>query len=138
MTLEALAGFYGLNPDFVVGLADGESGQKLLRHLRQQVEESLGAGVADALRDVDDEATELAMRLARLSGGRADALSPERNRAQLVISFLRSTGERSLSEHAEVVDAFVDFLALDPSRRSVASQVLRDMRSAHERPLEDA
>jgi len=87
VTLEALAGFYGLNPDVVVQLAEPQSETELLERLRGQVEEVLGAGVAAALNDVENEAAELAMRLARLSGARSDDLSPERGRAQKVITY---------------------------------------------------
>ena len=95
VTLEALAGFYGLNPDVIVELAEVGPEEELLPRLRRRVEEAIGPGVVAALEDVEDEEVELAMRLARLSGTRADSLSPERGRAQFVISFLRSAGERA-------------------------------------------
>lgn len=132
VTLEALAGFYGLNPDIIVQLVETEAPDELLLLLREQVGEALGPGVVAALENVEDEAVELAMRLARLSSPRADSLSPARGRTQFVISFLRSGGEHSPRDHTEVVDAFVDFLALDSVRRRVALQVLRDLRHAHE------
>lgn len=132
VTLEALAGFYGLNPDVIVELAEAESAPDLLARLREQVAEALGPGVTAALEDVEDEAVELAMRLARLSGSRADALSPARGRTQLVISYLRSGGKHSPRDHVEAVDAFVDFLSLDARRREVARQVLGDLRLAQE------
>lgn len=132
VTLEALAGFYGLNPDVVVELAEAGNDEELLARLRQQVSAALGEGVADALQDVEDEAVELAMRLARLSGSRADSLSPERGRTQFVISYLRSAGKQSPRDHSETIDAFTDFLSLDPARRGVARQVLRDLRRAQE------
>lgn len=138
VTLEALAGFYGLNPDVIVQLAEAEPEEELLPRLRRQVEEAIGAGVVAALEDVEDEEVELAMRLARLSGSRADSLSPERGRAQFVISFLRSAGERAPRDHTEAVEAFVDYLALDPGRRAVARQVLRDLRLAQDSESPDS
>jgi transcriptional regulator with XRE-family HTH domain len=134
VTLEALAGFYGLNPDVVAEIAEFKvsAGDALLRHLRKRVEDVVGPGVTQALEGADGEAVELAMRLARLSGSRADGLTPERGRAQLVISYLRGTSTRSPGEHTEVVDAFVDFLALDRTRQTMARQLLRDLRRAQE------
>lgn len=132
VTLEALAGFYGLNPDVIVQLAEAESPDELLLRLREQVGEALGVGVVAALEDVENEAVELAMRLARLSSPRADSLSPERGRTQFVLSFLRSGGEHSPRDHTEAVDTFVNFLALNPDRRGLARQVLRDLRRAQE------
>lgn len=131
VTLEALAGFYGLNPDVIVDLADSDE-DELLESLRGRISAALGPGVAEALKDVEDEAVELAMRLARLSGSQAGGLSPERGRTQFVISYLRGGGQRSSREQAEAVDAIVDFLALDSARRSVARQLLRDLRAAQE------
>ena len=134
VTLEALAGFYGLNPDIIVSLAetDDDTPAERLERLRRDGEEALGPGVVAALENVDDEDVELAMRLARITGGRADAMSPNRARAQSVISFLRNAAERSPRNHAEAVDAFVDFLSLDQSRRASARQLLHDMRLAQE------
>lgn len=134
VTLEALAGFYGLNPDVIVALAeaDGEDSQARLEYLRGAVSDALGPGVVAALEGVDDEEVELAMRLARLTGIRADEMSPDRARAQSVISFLRNAAERSPKDHAEAVEAFVDFLSLDAGRRGLARQLLRDLRVAQD------
>lgn len=134
VTLDALSGFYGLNPDVIAELADFESGAEgqLLGHLRARVTEVLGGGVAEALEGVEEESVELAMRLARLAGPRADAMTPERGRTQFVISYLRGSATASPREHTETVDAFVDFLALDRGRRALARQLLRDMRQAQD------
>ena len=134
VTLDALSGFYGLNPDVVAELADFEpdASEPLLLHLRQRVAELLGDGVAQALEGVEEEPVELAMRLARLGGPRADDMTPERGRTQLVISYLRGAATSSPREHTEVVDTFVDFLALDRSRRALARQLLRDLRQAQD------
>ena len=137
VTLDALAGFYGLNADALAELADYEFDPAagtgaFLVHLRERVAELLGPGVAEALEGVDEEPVELAMRLARLSGRRADDLSPDRARAQVVISYLRSAANTSPREHGEVVEAFVDFLALDRGRRHLARQLLHDLRQAQD------
>jgi transcriptional regulator with XRE-family HTH domain len=134
VTLDALSGFYGLNPDVIAELADFESGAagKLLLYLRERVTEVLGPGVADALEGVEEEPVELAMRLARLAGPRADAMTPERGRTQFVISYLRGAAATAPRELTEAVDAFTDFLALDRSRRGLARQLLRDMRQAQD------
>jgi transcriptional regulator with XRE-family HTH domain len=134
VTLDALSGFYGLNPDVIAELAEFEpdATEELHRHLRARVAEVLGEGVAQALEGVEHEAVELAMRLARLGGSRAAAMTPERGRAQSVISFLRGPAGISPREHVEAVDAFVDFLALDRSRRALARQLLRDMHQAQD------
>jgi transcriptional regulator with XRE-family HTH domain len=137
VTLDALAGFYGLNADAVAEIAEYEldppagSGAFLL-HLRERVTELLGPGVAEALEGVEQESVELAMRLARLSGRRADAFSPDRARAQAVISYLRGAASSSPREHAEAVQAFVDFLALDRGRRALAGHLLHDLRQAQD------
>lgn len=134
VTLDALAGFYGLNPDVVAEIAEFEpdADDELLAHLRERVAEVLGPGVAQALEEDEEESVELAMRLARLGGARADNLTPERGRTQSVISYLRGGATGSPREHTEVVDAFVDFLALDRNRRSLARQLLRDLRRSQE------
>jgi transcriptional regulator with XRE-family HTH domain len=137
VTLDALSGFYGLNADAVAELAEYELDPAagtgtFLAHLRQRVTEILGPGVADALEGVDEEPVELAMRLARVSGRRADDLSPDRARAQVVISYLRGAPNSSPREHGEVVDAFVNFLALDRNRRALARQLLHDLRQAQD------
>ena len=134
VTLDALAGFYGLNSDVVAEIAEFEPGatEEFLAHLRQRVTEVLGAGVTAALEGVEAEPVELALRLARLGGARVAGLSPERARTQSVIAYLRSAGTSSPREHAETVAAFVDFLALDRSRRGLARQLLRDLRRSQE------
>jgi transcriptional regulator with XRE-family HTH domain len=134
VTLEALAGFYGLNPEVVNELArfKATAGNALLAHLRERVGALLGPGVVEALSDADGEAVELAMRLARLSGARADGLTPERGKTQLVIAYLRAASSPSPREHSDVVDAFVDFLALDRTRQALARQLLKDLRRAQE------
>lgn len=130
VTLEALAGFYGLNPDFVVWLGEFPTDGELLHDLRERVQETLGAGVVEALRGDEQEDVELAMRLARLSGAPGLGGSVERGQAQLVISFLRNAGVHGSAEHAQTVQAFVDFLALNPERQAAARRILRDMRLA--------
>lgn len=132
VTLEALAGYYGLNPDVIVRLAEAPDADALLRDLREQTESLLGAGVTEALREDENEAVELAMRLSRLSGARADGLSPSRGKGQSVMAFLRSSAKRSPREYTEAVDAFVDFLALDSGRRTLAQQLLRDLHAAQQ------
>ncbi len=134
VTLDALSGFYGLNPDVIAELAEFEpdATEELHRHLRARVAEVIGEGVAQALEGVEHEPVELAMRLARLGGSRAASMTPERGRAQSVISYLRGAASISPREHAEAVDAFVDFLALDRSRRALARQLLRDMHQAQD------
>lgn len=130
VTLEALAGFYGLNPDFIAWLGEFPADAELLGDLRERVRESLGQGVVDALYGDEQEEAELAMRLARLGDARGVGTSSERGQAQLVISFLRNAGAHGLVEHSETVQAFVNFLALSPERQAAARQVLRDMRLA--------
>jgi transcriptional regulator with XRE-family HTH domain len=134
VTLDALAGFYGLNPDVMAEIAEFEPNAhaELLVHLRHRVAEVLGPSVTQALDGVDEETVELAMRLARLGGARSHDLTPERGRTQSVISYLRGGATSSPREHTEVVDAFVDFLALDRNRRSLAQQLLRDLRRSQE------
>jgi transcriptional regulator with XRE-family HTH domain len=130
VTLEALAGFYGLNPDLVVWLGEFPADAHLLHELRERVRESLGQGVVDALEGDEQEEAELAMRLARLGGARGVGTSSERGQAQLVISFLRNAGAHASAEHSESVQAFVDFLALTPERQAAVRQILHDMRLA--------
>ena len=134
VTLEALAGFYGLNADVVAEIAEfePEADEELLLHLRGRVDVVLGPGVTQALEGDEKESVELAMRLARLGGSRANGLSAERGRTQQVIGYLRGSATGSPHEHAEVVDAFADFLALDRQRRSLARQLLRDLRQSQE------
>ena len=134
VTLDALSGFYGLNPDVVAELAEFEpdAADELHEYLRARVTELLGDGVAQALSGVEHESVELAMRLARLGGPRADEMTPERGRAQFVISYLRGAAATSTRELSEAVDVFADFLTLDRSRRALARQLLRDMRQAQD------
>jgi transcriptional regulator with XRE-family HTH domain len=128
-TLEALSGFYGLNPDAVVWLAEVEGADaELLAQLRQRAVAVLGPHVAGALEDVEDEAVELAVRVARASAS-GDS-SPQQGKTQFVIAFLRSARTASPREHADAVDAFVDFLTLDRSRRALARQMLENLRVA--------
>lgn len=132
VTLEALAGFYGLNPDVIAELADVElAGDDLLGLVRERAAAALGPQVVQALEGVEDEPVELAMRLARASTP-SDASSPRRGKTQFVISFLREARGTSPREQTEAVDAFVDFLVLDRARRGLARQLLRDMRQAQD------
>jgi transcriptional regulator with XRE-family HTH domain len=134
VTLDALSGFYGLNPDVVAELAEFEpdATEELHRYLRVRVAEVLGEGVAQALEGAEHESVELAMRLARLGSPRAAVMTPARGQAQFVISYLRGAAGSSPHEHAEAAGAFADYLTLDRGRRALARHLLRDMRQAQD------
>lgn len=131
-TLEALAGIYGLNPDFIIELAELElADDRLLVLLRDRARLALGPQVVQALEGVEREAVALAMRLARASTPAEEHL-PQRGKRQFLISFLRGSRTTSRREQTEAIDAFSDFLTLDRPRRELARQLLRDLRLAQD------
>lgn len=136
VTLESLAGFYGLDPDAVNELSAAPADPaELLAALREKVATRLTPAAVVALEGADDEAVELAMRLARSGPTHARPGIPD-DRYDLVIELLGDLRRRSPAEYAEIVTAMADLALLDRARRGLGAALLRELRSAQASDIE--
>jgi len=130
VTLETLAGFYGLDPVAVSELAACPADPSdLLAVLRDQVATRLTPETVMALDGADDEPVELAMRWARSAPASASATDPDA-RYELVISLIRDLRRQAPAEYAEIIAAMADLASLDRGRRGIAAALLRELRLA--------
>lgn len=126
VTLETLAGFYGLEADALIGLADAPAEPvALLQLLRDEVAARTAPEVVEALEGIDDEPIELAMRWARSPATGSDVVHDER--LADLIAELRRTSPHDYRATSEALWAFV---ALDRARKGLVLALLRDLRSA--------
>lgn len=129
VTLETLAGFYGLEPDALIGLADAPADRMaFLSMLRDQVASHTAPEVVEALEGLDDEPVELAMRWARTPGQRSDFGVDEERLGERLADLRRASPQ----DYAMTADAVWAFMALDRTRKSLVLGLLRDLRSAQE------
>jgi hypothetical protein len=130
MTLESLAGFYGLDPDAISELSVAPADPtELLETLREKVATRLTPDTVAALEGVEDEPVELAMRLAR-SGPTHTRLAMPEDRYEFVLDLLGNLRRGAPAEYAEIVTAMADLALLDRPRRGLGAALLRELRSA--------
>ena len=132
VTLDGLAGFYGLDPTALDNLADAPADPfGLLLVLREQVESRTAPEVVEALEGVDDEAVELAMRWARsrpVSGPR-DQMDDAQARVLGLLEDLRASSPR---DYTDAIEALLVIVSLDRTRRGLAVALLNELRLAQD------
>lgn len=130
MTLESLAGFYGLDPNAIKELSVGPADPtELLATLREQVAARLTPDTVAALEGAEDEPVELAMRLARSGPIHTRPGFPD-DRYEFIVELLGDLSRRAPPEYAEIVTAMVDLALLDRARRGLGAALLRELRLA--------
>lgn len=145
-TLGAVATFYGLDPQFIAELADGEEGEEAtLRWLREQA----GAR-AEEFADRPDEARQLALLLSRGAPRGSGASDPAETAVMagfgsgkshmlaLVTSRMQTSLSGSGDDFAEVGELVEAFLGLDRRRRRLALALLGDLRAARDAERQDS
>jgi hypothetical protein len=135
LTVDALATFYGLDPDVPLALIRIERPAEARAWLRDRGAERLGAQVVEALEGSPEFEVELAMRLARQARVAAPGVNPD---VQRLIAFLRDTSTAAAKERDDAVDVFLAYLRLAPDRRSVARRILGDLLTAQRVDRRDA
>lgn len=130
MTLESLAGFYGLDPEAVNELSAAPVDPiELLATLRENVALRLTPESVAALEGAEDEAVELAMRLVRSGPSHIRPAMPE-DRYEFVLDLLANLRRGAPAEYAEIVTAMADLALLDRPRRGLGAALLRELRAA--------
>jgi transcriptional regulator with XRE-family HTH domain len=140
MTLQALAGYYGLNPEFLVALG-AWSGRRLHEEqvrdlIRERAVRELGLEVAAAADASPEEDAELAMQLARSAQSvLVPAAGPGSGRTRAALVLLRALsgpvvtgiGDRDRNDVLRVVGGF---MGLDRRRRRLATELIDQLRDA--------
>jgi len=140
MTLQALADYYGLNPEFLFTLAGwsarGLGGAQLQERVRERAHQQLGPEVAQDLAGSPREEVELAMRLARAPQSPLLRSSvPGSGRMHEVIALLqplRGPGVPAASdrERTELLAAVSGLVGLDRRRRRLVADLIEQLHEA--------
>ncbi len=135
VTLDSLAGFYGLNAEFLVNLTNwyeltsDEARQPLLDWSRDAVGEAL-------VEQLDDDLEELAMRAARAGNAQNQVSLPFGIGRSHLAAYLQH-GAAS-AERDEALTLLADYIALDLTRRRLVRGVVSDLRRAQRAEREEA
>jgi transcriptional regulator with XRE-family HTH domain len=132
VTLDALAGFYGLRAKALNDLAELSdcTGQALVERVRDLAEQTLGA---DAVRDAsgdEDEVFVLAMRMARQLPARTEASAEP-----FAMRLTRWAGIEQAADAEMVGELLEDLLVLDRRRLRLAADLVAELRAAREQEL---
>lgn len=135
VTLDSLAGFYGLNAEFLANLTSwyeltsDEARLPLLDWSRNAVGEAL-------VEQLDDDLEELAMRAARAGKPQSQVTLPFGIGRTHLAAYLEH-GARS-AEREEALTLLADYIALDLGRRRLVRGVVSDLRRAQRAEREQA
>lgn len=145
-TLQVLAGYYGLNPEFLVTLttwsAQREHGPDVRSRLNERAVRELGLEVAESLLADADGERELAMRLARAP--QATLLSsavPGSGRAWTATALLQALGGlggqgTNDRDRIELLSAVGGLVSLDRRRRRLVAELIEQLGDVQAADLE--
>ncbi len=135
VTVESLANFYGLDPDFVRQLVvwGDIEGDELDRRIGDLAAERFGDAARDVAGDVDDPVPWLAMRLAR-AGRRTGTPAWGTGRVHPLAALAANSG----IEFPELDELLSDLERLDRRRIQLVRELVRELRVAQDKERSDA